>query len=117
MATNLKVQMFSTEPGYFEAGMMDIAKATKTAAEALKAHAPVQLDEESGKIKPIKTGEEAKVYGIVPEEAEAEKETVVYLTGEFFADSLALESDVTAAKLEVPMRNIGIFLKNVKPDP
>lgn len=114
---NLAVQTFESTTERFLAGMMDIAKSVKTAAVELKAHAPVQLDE-NGKIKPISTGEEAKVYGIVPDSAEAEKETVVYLTGEFFADSLALEEGVTADKLEVPMRNIGIFLEGVeKSDP
>ena len=36
---------------------------------------------------------------------------MIYLTGEFFADALALETGVTAAGLEVAFRNIGIFLK------
>ena len=38
------------------------------------------------------------------------EETVVYLSGEYFADSLALTEGVTAADVEVPLRNIGIFL-------
>ena len=39
---------------------------------------------------------------------------MIALTGEFFADSLALEADVKAKDLEVPFRNLGIFLVDVK---
>lgn len=115
MSMDLEVKTFRHVPEYFEAGPHPIARAIKTAAEALKAHAPVQIDEQ-GKIKAIATGDESKVYGIVPEAAAAEEQAVVYLTGEFFADSLALEASVTPATLEVPLRQIGIFLKGVKPD-
>ena len=36
---------------------------------------------------------------------------MIYLTGEFFADGLALPDGVTAADIEAALRNIGIFLK------
>lgn len=111
---NLTPEHFSTEPEYFEAGTtVDIAKAVKVAAEDIPAHAPVIIEDD--KIKKVTAETAEKVYGITPEEVKNEKEGVVYLTGEFFADSLTLEADVTADKLEVPFRNIGIFLKGVKP--
>ena len=71
----------------------------------------------------VKSGKAAKVtasggtvtttglYGIVADSAASGEDVVIYLTGEFFADKLALESGVTAADLEVAFRNIGIFLK------
>lgn len=110
MSMDLGVKTFRHEPEYFEAGPYPIAKSVKTAAAELKAHAPVQLDE-SGKIKPVATGEEANVYGIVPEAAAADEGAVVYLTGEYFADSLALEDGVTPDTLETHLRKINIFLK------
>ena len=110
MGMDLGVKTFRHEPEYFEAGSYPIAKSVKTAAAELKARAPVQLDE-SGKIKPVATGEEGNVYGIVPEAAEANEEAVVYLTGEFFSDSLALEEGVTPDTLETHLRKINIFLK------
>ncbi|WP_298023696.1 hypothetical protein [uncultured Dysosmobacter sp.] len=116
MSMDLEVKTFRHDPEYFEAGPHPIAKTVKTTSADVKAHAPVQLDE-SGKIKPVATGEEESVYGIVPEAAASGEEAVVYLTGEFFADTLALEESVTAAKLEAPLRKIGIFLKGVKADP
>ena len=48
---------------------------------------------------------------ILPEAAVAEEESVVDLSGEYFADSLVLPEGVTAADIEVALRNIGIFLK------
>ena len=44
-------------------------------------------------------------------DAKSGEDAVIYLTGEFFADELALAEHVKAADLEVPLRNIGIFLK------
>ncbi len=36
---------------------------------------------------------------------------MIYLTGEFFADALVLPDGVKAEDIEVPLRDIGIFLK------
>ena len=38
-------------------------------------------------------------------------EVPVYLTGEFFADGLVLPNNVSVDDVEVPLRNLGIFLK------
>ena len=36
---------------------------------------------------------------------------IVYLSGEFFADALVLPANATAVDVEVPLRNLGIYLK------
>lgn len=117
MSMNLEKQVFHCDPEHFIAGTdIGIAKAVKTAGEAISAHAPVLLDA-AGKLKNIAAPAEGKgptltgLYGIVVEDTAADEEAVVYLTGEFFADSLALTEGVTAASVEVALRNIGIFLK------
>ena len=51
------------------------------------------------------------LYGITADSADEDKEVPVYLTGEFFAAGLALPNNVTVDDVEVPLRNLGIFLK------
>ena len=52
MSMDLARKDFSTAPKYFIAGVdIGIAKATKTASEAVEAHAPVLIAD--GKVKPI----------------------------------------------------------------
>lgn len=109
MSMDLGVKTFRHEPEYFEAGPHPIAKAVKTAAADLAAHAPVAL--EDGKLVAVTSANKESIYGLLPEAAVADEEAVVYLTGDFFADSLALEDGVTAADIEVELRKIGIFLK------
>lgn len=117
MSKDLKVQQFSCEPEHFIAGAdIPIAKSVKTAGEDIAAHAPVLIDA-AGKLKNIATPAEGKaptltgLYGVAAEAAAADEPVVVYLTGEFFADALPLAEGVTAAAVEVPLRNLGIFLK------
>ncbi len=110
MGMDLGVKTFRHEPEYFEAGPHPIAKAVKKAAVNLAAHAPVAQDD-SGKLVAVTAANKANIYGLLPEAAAADEEAVVYLTGEFFADSLALEDGVTAADIEIDLRKIGIFLK------
>lgn len=110
MSMDLGVKTFRYDPEYFEAGPHPVAKAVKTAAADLAAHAPVALDD-SGKLVAVTSANKASIYGLLPEAAAADEEAVVYLTGDFFADSLALEDGVTAADIEVELRKIGIFLK------
>jgi hypothetical protein len=109
MSMDLAVKSFRHEESYFEAGTYPVAKDAKEAGTALKAHAPVALVD--GKLEAVTADNKEKVYGILPEAAEAGEETVVYLTGEFFADSLALEEGVTVEDLETELRKISIFLK------
>ena len=110
MSMDLGVKTFRHEPVRFEAGCYPVAKAVKVAAADLPAHAPVALDE-SGKLVAVTAANKANIYGLLPDSARANEEAPVYTTGEFFADSLALEEGVTAADIEVALRNIGIFLK------
>lgn len=116
MGMDLGVKTFTHQEQYFEAGPHPISKAVKTAASGtdIPARAPVVLDA-NGKLGLVTVDDGAVVttglYGIAPEAITKGTEGVVYLTGEFFADSLTLPDNVTAADVEVPFRNIGIFLK------
>lgn len=110
MGMDLGVKTYRYEPTRFEAGVGPVAKSAKVAAEDIPAHAPVALDD-NGKLVAVTSANKEKVYGLLPEAAAKDEEASVYLTGEFFADSLALEEGVTTADVEVPLRNIGIFLK------
>ena len=112
---DLERKTFSTKPEYFIAGtVIGIAKAAKTAS-AVEAHAPVLID--GGKVKPIAKVDGSNplsltgLYGIAADSAAENEEVPVYLTGEFFADGLVLPTGVTAEDVEVPLRNLGIFLK------
>jgi hypothetical protein len=63
---------------------------------------------------PATTAEEntlAGLYGVSAEAGEDGAEIVVYLTGDFFGDALALEEDITIDTLKTAYRNIGIFIK------
>ena len=112
MSMELEKQTFSTSPEYLIAGStIRITTGVKEAAANLDKGAPVILDS-SGKAAKVTTSTGATgLYGIVADSAKSGADVVVYLTGEFFADALVLETGVTAATLEVPFRNIGIFLK------
>lgn len=115
MAMNLAKETFSTERKYFEAGTdIHVTTAVKPAAAALEAHAPVILGDD-GKVKAVTSADLTDLsglYGITADSVNAaEDDAVILLTGEYFADSLALEGGVTADKLETAFRNIGIFLK------
>ena len=80
------------------------------AAADLEAQAPVALDD-SGNLVAVTAANKANVYGLLPDSARADEEAPVYLTGEFFADSLVLPEGMTAADIEADLRKIGIFLK------
>lgn len=114
MSMNLAKQTFRTDPEYFIAGTtVRITTAVKEAGEPLEAHMPVKLDK--GILTPVistnGTVATEGIYGLTADSAAKNEDVVVYLTGEFFADGLALPDGVTAADVEVPLRNIGIFLK------
>ena len=110
MSMDLAVKTRRYDPSHFEAGVGPVAKAVKVAAEDLPEHAPVALDD-GGKLVAVTSANKANVYGLLPEAAATDEEAVVYLTGEFFADSLALPEGMTAADIEVELRKINIFLK------
>ena len=102
MSMDLARKTFSCEPEYFIAGTnIRLATAVKEAGADLSAHTPVLLAE--GKVTPV--AEAAKLTGLYGVTAEAAK------SGEFFADALVLPAGMTAADVEVPLRNLGIYLK------
>ena len=116
MSMDLARKDFSTKPEYFIAGTdIGIAKATKTASEAVAAHTPVLIAEGKVKLSVAPSSKGSAVltglYGITADSADANKEVPVYLTGEFFAAGLVLPNNVTVDDVEVPLRNLGIFLK------
>lgn len=117
MSMDLAKKTFSIGEEYFIAGTaIGITTAVKTAGEALAAHTPVLLDED-GEAVAIVAPDEGEtlsttgIYGITADSAASGKDAVIYLTGEFFADKIVLPEGVTAADVEIPLRNIGIFLK------
>lgn len=114
MSMDLARKDYAFNPDYLIAGAnIPIETSVKTAAEAIVAGAPVILGE-SGVVNVAEsegTVSTTGLYGIAAESAAADAEVVIYLTGEFFADALQLGEGVTVADVEVPFRNIGIFLK------
>ena len=116
MSMDLAKKTYSTTPDYFIAGTtVGIVTAAKEADEAVAAHNLVLLAD--GKVKPLAAVDGSHVlnvtglYGIAAEDAAKGADAVIYLTGEFFADGLALPDGVKAADIEAALRNIGIFLK------
>lgn len=63
-----------------------------------------------GKIKAVTSDTVADVYGLAAENAEAGEEVVIYLTGQFFGDSIEVPAGTTAADYKAPFRKLGIFL-------
>ena len=118
MSMDLAKKTFSTQPDYLIAGTAEIVTAAKEAAAALKRGAPVVLNSD-GKLAAISvSGSSAPytvtttgLYGILAEDADTGEEGIVYLSGEFFADALVLPEHATVEDVEIPLRNLGIFLK------
>ena len=118
MGMDLERKTFSTEPDYLIAGGAEINTAVKVASVAVTRGTVVKLDE-SGELALLTvsgstgsyTVDTEGLYGIVADDAEAEEEAVVYLTGVFFGDALVLPENATVANVEVPLRELGIFVK------
>lgn len=111
MSMDLARKTFSCEPEYFIAGTnIRIATAVKKAGADLSAHTPVLLAE--GKVTPVAEATKLTgLYGVTAEAAKSGEDAIIYLSGEFFADALVLPAGMTAADVEVPLRNLGIYLK------
>ena len=67
-----------------------------------------------GKIKAVTADTVANVYGLAAENAEAGEEVVIYLTGQFFGDSIEVPAGTTAADFKAPFRKLGIFLADTE---
>ncbi len=74
---------------------------------------PVTLGTD-GKLAAVTADAIADVYGLAAQEAEAGEEAVIYLTGQFFGDALALPEGTTPADFKAPFRKLGIFLADTE---
>ena len=118
MGMDLAKKTLSTEPDYLIADGAEINTAVKVASAAVTRGTVVKLDE-SGELALLTvsggpgeyTVDTDGLYGIAADDAQAEEEVVVYLTGAFFGDALVLPENATVADVEVPLRNLGIFVK------
>ena len=118
MGMDLAKKTFSTEPDYLIADGAEINTAVKVASAAVTRGTVVKLDE-SGDLALLTvsggpgeyTVDTDGLYGIAADDAQAEEEVVVYLTRAFFADALVLPQDATVAGVEVPLRNLAIYVK------
>lgn len=70
---------------------------------------PVTLGTD-GKLSAVTADTVADVYGLAAENAEAGEEVVIYLTGQFFGDSIEIPTGTTPADFKAPFRKLGIFL-------
>lgn len=70
---------------------------------------PVTLGTD-GKLSAVTADTVADVYGLAAESAEAGEEVVIYLTGQFFGDSIEIPAGTTPADFKAPFRKLGIFL-------
>ena len=118
MGMDLAKKTFSTEPDYLIADGAEINTAVKVASAAVTRGTVVKLDE-SGDLALLTvsggpgeyTVDTDGLYGIAADDAQAGEEVVVYLTGAFFGAALVLPQNATVADVEVPLRNLGIFVK------
>ena len=97
-------------PKRFYAGEFPAVPETGTAGGAIALHDLV-MSSDTGIVKATKTGI-ANVVGIAVSEAAATGDPVVYImTGEVFADSVGIDSSMTAAEAKAACRKLSIFLK------
>lgn len=117
MSMDLERKNFSYAPDYLIADGAEINTAVKVASVGVVRGEVVVLNGDGKLAKIIVSGDDpytvttTGLYGIVADDAAAEEETVVYLTGAFFGDALVLPENATVADVEVPLRNLGIFVK------
>lgn len=116
MSMDLAKKTFTYTPDHMIAGVdIPITTAVKEAAADLSKGAPVILNSSGKAAKVVVDNDEVVttgLYGIVADSAASGDDVVIFLTGEFYSDALVLETGVSASDLEVPFRNIGIFLKD-----
>ncbi len=118
MSMDLAKKTFSTQPDYLIADNAEINTAVKVASVAMERGTVAVLNNDGELALISVSGSEGSytvntsgLYGIVADDVEAEEEAVVYLTGAFFGDALKLPANATLADVEVPLRELGIFLK------
>lgn len=106
------VEKRETAPKNFFAGDFPTVPETGVAGAAIKEYAPVMIDAENdNKIIPVAATKEANAIGIAAAAAGNGEPVTYYMTGEFFADALALESGADLAKIKEALRKVSIFLR------
>jgi hypothetical protein len=124
-----KIEKQNCAPDNFHAGEFPVENAVQPikAGKTITKYMPVKLVD--GKLEPVvkivasavdavnavpaKTLEEnttENLYGIAAEDGTTAG-AVVYLTGDFFANELVLNSDITVEMLKPAFRKLGIYLK------
>lgn len=99
-------------PKNFFAGDFPTVPETGTANAAIKEYAPVMIDAANdNKIIPVEKGSEASAIGIAAAAAGNGEPVTYYMTGELFADALALEAGADLAKIKEALRKVSIFLR------
>ncbi len=100
-------------PKRVHAGDYPVATDSGTVAEGenIIELTPITLDTD-GKIKAVTTDTITSVYGLAAEDAKAGQEIVLYLTGQFFGESINVPSGSSASDFKEPFRKLGIFLVN-----
>lgn len=96
------------------AGTAEVVRDTIIAGEELKRGDVVGIITQSGKavkVDSTKSDGSEKPYGIVADDAVADKPVVLYLTGEFNENALNFGGTDTADTHRKALRDIGIFLK------
>lgn len=103
---------------FFAGSEMPQIRAAKEASAAVKKYEPVVIA--ADKIKPVEasTSDDTNytigvdgLYGIALEDIAANEVGAVLLTGEVLSSALVVAEHVDIGALELPFRNIGIFLK------
>lgn len=98
------------KPKMIFAGDFPVVKDMAVAAEGetISELMPVTLDSD-GKVKAVTADTISDIYGLAAEEAESGQQTAVYLTGQFFSESVNLPEGITLSGIKVQLRKIGIF--------
>ncbi len=104
------VETRSTEPKNFFAGDFPTLPESGTAGAKLAEHTPVAKAED-GSIVAVTAETIDKAVGITAEAAESGEPVVYFMTGEFFADAVALPDGVETEALKDSLRKLSIFLR------
>ncbi|MFQ9858185.1 MAG: hypothetical protein ACLRYD_17035 [Ruminococcus callidus] len=83
-----------------------------TVNAAIKEYAPVMIDAANdNKIIPVAKGRKQAQSVLLRAAAGNGEPVTYYMTGEFFADALALEAGADLAKIKEALRKVSIFLR------
>lgn len=114
------IETRNSQPKNFFAGEFPTLTEAEIAGEDLVEHTPVILNEDRELIAVSAASEDGegaaetavdKVVGITAEAAKKGDPVVYYLTGEFFADAIALPDGVEIGTLKDSLRRLSIFLR------